>query len=136
MKKILALIAIIICQFVSAQEVKPPVESSYDDETIYNTVAIEVKPEYPGGIEEFYKLIASNYRLPDSKEFKEGTVYVTFVVEKNGKLSDIRVVKDPGFGTAEEAIRVLKLSKRWIPAEQKGVKVRCSYSIPIALSSP
>jgi hypothetical protein len=57
------------------------------------------------------------------------------VVEKDGTLTDFLTIKDAGFGTSEEAIRVLKICKRWIPAEQDGKKVRCVFRIPITLMS-
>lgn len=102
---------------------------------IYNSAVLEVKPEYPDGIDEFYKFIAKNYRTPKSKKFVGGRVFVSFVIEKDGSLTDIKVLKDAGFGTGEEAIRVLKISKKWLPAEQDGKKVRCSYTLPISLRS-
>lgn len=102
---------------------------------IYNSAGLEVKPEYPDGINEFYKFIAKNYRTPKSKEFVGGKVFVSFVIEKDGSLTDIKVLKDAGFGTGEEAIRVLKKCKKWLPAEQDGKKVRCSYTLPISLKS-
>ncbi len=101
--------------------------------SIYNAYGLEVKPEYPGGIQEFYKYIGSKFKVPKSREFKGGKVFVQFVIEKDGSLSDIKVLKDAGFGTRDEAIRVLKKCKKWKPAEQQGEKVRCSYTLPINL---
>jgi len=54
------------------------------------------------------------------------------VVDRDGSLTDIKV-KDIGFGTREEAIRLMKKCKKWIPAMQKGIPVRCSYTLPITL---
>jgi periplasmic protein TonB len=62
-------------------------------------------------------------------------VFVSFVIEKDGSLTDIKVLKDAGFGTGDEAIRVLKKCKNWVPGEQSGKKVRCSYTLPINLKS-
>ncbi len=103
------------------------------DNTVYNSAGIEVKPDYPGGIEKFYKYIADNYKMPEEEGLK-GKVYVTFVVEKDGSLTDIKVLRDIGYGTGKEAIRVLKASKKWSPGEQNGKKVRCTYSLPISLA--
>jgi protein TonB len=105
-----------------------------EDNTVYNTAGIEVKPEYPGGIEKFYSFVQKNYRMPDESGLK-GKVYVTFVVEKDGSLTDIKVLRDIGYGTGKEAIRVLKATPRWSPGEQNGKKVRCTYSLPISLQS-
>jgi protein TonB len=105
-----------------------------DDNKVYNMAGIEVKPEFPGGIDKFYKYVGSNYKTPD-EEGLNGKVYVSFTVEKDGSLTDIKVLRDIGYGTGAEAIRVLKRSPRWAPAEQNGRKVRCSYQIPIVIKS-
>lgn len=105
-----------------------------EDNSVYNTAGIEVKPEFPGGIEKFYKFVGNNYRAPEEEGLK-GKVYVTFVVEKDGSLTDIKVLRDIGYGTGAEAIRVLKKSPRWAPGEQNGKKVRVLYSLPITIQT-
>ena len=105
-----------------------------EDNNVYNSAGIEVKPEYPGGLAKFYSFIKNNYQAPDEEGLK-GKVIVSFVVEKDGSLTDIKVLKDIGYGTGTEAIRVLKKCARWTPAEQNGKKVRCSYQIPIAIET-
>ncbi|MES2748725.1 MAG: TonB family protein [Bacteroidota bacterium] len=111
-----------------------PKEVVEDDNNIYNSAGIEVKPEYPGGLAKFYSFIKNNYTPPEEEGLK-GKVIVSFVVEKDGSLTDIKVLKDIGYGTGAEAIRVLKKCARWTPAEQNGKKVRCSYQIPIAIET-
>ena len=101
---------------------------------IYNVAGIEVKPEFPGGMEKFYKFVGNNYKTPEEEGLK-GKVYVTFVVEKDGSLTDIKVLRDIGYGTGAEAIRVLKKCPRWTPGEQNGKKVRVLYSLPITIQS-
>jgi protein TonB len=93
-----------------------------------------VKPDFPGGIEKFYKFVGNNYRTPEEEGLK-GKVYVTFVVEKDGSLTDIKVVRDIGYGTGTEAVRVLKKCPKWNPGEQNGKKVRVQYSLPITIQS-
>lgn len=116
---------------------KTHINESKEDENnpnqIYNTV--ETKPEYPGGIGKFYQYVGQNYRIPNElqKTGVNGTVIVSFVVEKDGSLTDIKVIRDLGYGTGEEAIRVLKKSKKWRPGIQKGKAVRVSYTLPIRL---
>ncbi|KFF20185.1 MULTISPECIES: energy transducer TonB [Flavobacterium] len=105
-----------------------------EDTQIYNTAGIEVKPEFPGGIEKFYKFVGNNYKTPEEEGLK-GKVYVTFVVEKDGSLTDIKVLRDIGYGTGTEAIRVLKKCPKWNPGEQNGKKVRVLYSLPITIQS-
>ena len=105
-----------------------------EDNYIYNTKSIEVKPEFPGGIEKFYSFVGKNFQVPEEEGLK-GKVYVTFVVEKDGSLTDIKVLRDIGYGTGKEAIRVLKATPRWNPGEQNGKRVRCTFSVPISLQS-
>ncbi|WP_316635662.1 energy transducer TonB [uncultured Flavobacterium sp.] len=109
-----------------------------DDNTIYNTVAIEVKPDFPGGMEKFFKFVDNNFKYPEEAEIddlKGKKVYATFVAEKDGSLTDIKILRDPGYGAGAETIRVLKKCPRWIPGEQNGKKIRTSYSVPITIKS-
>jgi hypothetical protein len=102
--------------------------------SIYFGSVITIKPEFPGGQKEFDKYIRKNYIIPrEAKEIK-GKVYVTFVVEIDGSLTNIQVLRDLGFGTGKEAIRVLEQSPKWIPGQQKGLIVRSTYSSPIAIN--
>ena len=64
----------------------------------------------------------------------QGKVFISMTVEKNGSLSDFKVVKDIGYGAATEAIRILKLSPKWEPGYQNGQKVRVRYTLPISFS--
>jgi protein TonB len=105
-----------------------------EDNTIYNSAGIEVKPEFPGGMAKFYKFIENNYNVPS--ESPGGKVFIQFVVEKDGSLTDIKILRDIGHGTGKEAERVLRKSPKWTPAEQNGKKVRCSYQLPITLQAP
>jgi len=106
-----------------------------EDNSIHNMAGIEVKPDFPGGLPKFYAYIMNNYKIPD-EDGLNGNVFVTFVVEKDGRLTDIKVLRDIGFGTGKEAIRVLNNSPRWNPGEQNGKKVRVQYSLPIKIKSP
>ena len=100
-----------------------------EDNTVYN--AVEVKPDFPGGLQKFYEFVGKNYRAPE--EDVKGKVYVQFVVEKDGSLTDIKVMRDVGYGTGAEAIRVLKKSPKWKPGIQNGRPVRVLYSLPISI---
>ncbi|MFI5451173.1 TonB family protein [Pedobacter sp. UC225_61] len=106
------------------------------DNRVYNFVAMENPPSYPGGVGAFYKFLANNIKYPllASDNEIQGTVYVSFTVEKDGSLNDIKVDRKLGYGTDEEAVRVLKLSKRWNPGMQNGRVVRVKYNIPIKFS--
>ena len=105
-----------------------------DDAKVYNMAGIQVKPSFPGGMEKFYQFIGKNYKTPEEDGLK-GRVIVSFTVEKDGSLTDIKVLRDIGYGTGEEAVRVLKKSPKWAPGEQNGKKVRCTYQLPITIQS-
>jgi protein TonB len=119
---------------VAQNDIPKPVPENevLGDNDIYDKV--ETRPEFPGGIQAFYDFVAKNYRAPNVKGLK-GKVFVQFVIEKDGSLSDIKVLRDIGHGTRKEAIRVLKKSPKWIPAEKDGKKVRVLYSFPITINS-
>lgn len=110
-------------------------ESLDKNKVTYNYTEIETKPEYKSGIMNFYHYVSKNYRMPNVQGLK-GKVYVTFVVDKDGKIVEPKVLRDLGYGTGEEAIRILKNCDNWTPGEQRGQKVRCTYSLPITLQSP
>ncbi|MDP3679451.1 MAG: M56 family metallopeptidase [Flavobacterium sp.] len=101
---------------------------------VYNTAGITEKPDFPGGMMKFYQFVGNNFKTPEQPNLK-GKVYITFIIEKDGSLSDIKNIRDIGFGTGEEAIRVLKLCPNWIPGKMNGVPVRVMYSLPITLQS-
>ena len=94
---------------------------------------VDVVPIYPGGIEAFYKFIVKNLKYP--KAAKEngtsGKVIVTFVVERDGQLAEVKVARGIGDGCDEEAVRVIKLTSPWKPGLQGGKPVRVAYSVPI-----
>ncbi|MBC7847551.1 MAG: energy transducer TonB [Flavobacterium sp.] len=103
-----------------------------DDNAIYNTAGIAVKPEFPGGPTKMYEFIEKNFVKPEGEIIK-GKVYVTLVIEKDGTLTNIKVLRDLGYGTGKESIRVLKMMPNWSSGEQNGRKVRCTYSFPITV---
>ena len=94
--------------------------------------ATEKKPDFPGGIKAFYEFVGQNFKAPEAKV--NGRVYIKFIVEADGSLSNFEIMRDIGYGTGEEAVRVLKLSPKWIPGEQDGTPVRVQYSLPISIS--
>ena len=124
---------------VSFQNVNSQTDSTAtvpkEDNTVYNSAVLEIKPEFKGGLNKFYDYIAKNYRTPDVPGLK-GKLLVSFIVEKDGSITDIKVLKDIGYGSGEEAIRILKKCPNWIPAKQKGKKVRCTFMLPINIQSP
>ncbi len=104
--------------------------------TIVTTSMVEKNPNFPGGINEFLKLVGNRFSVPELEEERTLKVIVFFVVEKDGSLSNITVPRSPGFGLDKEAIRVLKSIKtKWEPGILKGKPVRTSYSLPIVVKT-
>lgn len=105
-----------------------------EDNEILSFAEISEKPTFPGGIEKFYQFVGSNFNTPSQPNLK-GKVYITFIIEKDGSLSDFKILRDIGYGTGDEAIRVLKLSPKWIPGKIDGNPVKVMYSLPITIQS-
>ncbi|HEY0056135.1 MAG TPA: TonB family protein [Pedobacter sp.] len=107
-----------------------------EDNGVYNIASVEVMPEYPGGIAKFYSWVGKNYVYPPAAQESgvSGRVTVSFVVEKDGSLTDIKVLKDLGLGTGDAAIKLLKRSAQWKPGIQNGRPVRVQYTLPISLN--
>ncbi|MGZ3751365.1 MAG: energy transducer TonB [Mucilaginibacter sp.] len=119
---------------ISARKLSGKVINLAEDEPVFITV--EKEPEFKGGISEFYRFLNQNLRYPEAmlKYNVQGKVFITLTVEKDGSLSDIKSVRDVGYGSADEAIRVLKLSPKWDPGYQNGHRVRVRYTLPITFA--
>jgi protein TonB len=104
------------------------------DNHIYDTGTIEVYPEFEGGMAAWSKFIQRNLRYPYAAQEMgiQGKVFVSFVVEKDGSVSDVRVIKGIGGGCDEEAIRVITKSPGWKPGRQNGQQVRVRYTMPLS----
>lgn len=101
-----------------------------------SSAILDKQPEFPGGIAQFYKYVGNNFRRPELDAEKTLRVYVSFVVEKDGSLTDIMVKNDPGYGMGKEAIRVLKsLKTKWAPGILDGKPVRTAYNLPITIKT-
>ncbi|WP_289662592.1 energy transducer TonB [Flavobacterium panacagri] len=139
MKKLLILVLISFTQSVFSQrEIRRAPEPQKDlngniippnEIDIYNPVGIDVKPEFPGGTQKFHQFIDENYKKPNKKPTPQGKVFATFIIEINGSLSDIKILRDIGYGTGEELVRVLKLSPKWKPGKLNHKEVRTLYSL-------
>lgn len=97
--------------------------------------SVEIQPEPPGGMAAFRKWIGDNYQYPSGAidAGVKGAVNVSFVVEKDGSLTDIKVIRDLSYGTGQAAINLLKKAKKWSPGIQNGRPVRVAYTLPIRL---
>ncbi len=94
---------------------------------------IQKQPEYDGGFNVFYSFLSRNIAYPayEKENSIQGRVIAQFVVEQDGTITDIRIMRSPSPGLANEAKRVLSLSPKWIPGLMRGVPVRVQYAVPI-----
>ena len=122
---------------------KTPKDPDYDiiPEPSHDTIpkngiyrSVEHEPVFRDGWKAFYKFLAKNLKYPKTNIDVQGKVFVQFIVEKNGSLSNIHVIRGLAAEFDAEAIRVMKLSPRWTPGLQKGKPVRVQYNIPINFS--
>ncbi len=116
--------------------VAPPIEKTTDvvklkesNEDIYTKefIPVQIPAEFPGGIQGWTRYLEKNLNsdipVENGAPANVYTVIVTFIVDKEGKVSDVKAENDPGYGTKEEAVRVIKKGPNWIPANQNGKAV-------------
>ncbi len=92
--------------------------------------SVETLPKFPGRFEGFTKFLKQN--IDNKKAETSGRINITFVVEKDGSLSDVKAIgRNTESKAAKEAIRVIKLSPKWEPGRQNGKPVRVQYTVPV-----
>lgn len=130
MKKTLAIA--LLAALGAMAHAQQPARATITKSTEIFTV-VEKNPEYPGGDEALYQFIASNIQYPEAAKAdgKGGMVYLTFVIETDGTISDVKVLRSPHPALGEEAVRVVRLMPKWKPGKQRGKKVRVQYNLPI-----
>ena len=109
----------------------PPPPPNNKDERVFTFV--EQKPEFPGDVVALKSYIRENFKTPmaDNGKKATGTIFASFVIEKDGSVSEIGILHDYGYGSGDEAIRVLEKMPKWIAGENDAIPVRCIYSLPI-----
>jgi len=106
-----------------------------DGEVItYNELS--VLPQYKGGITDFSTFLKENMRHPSEAKSKgiSGRVYLSFVVEKDGSLTNVKVTRGIGSGCDEEALRLINSSPKWKPGYKRGIAVRSNYTLPVSFN--
>jgi TonB family protein len=114
----------------------PPPKTSDTSEEVFDV--IEDMPEFPGGLNAMYRWLGANVTYPkQAQENKEiGKVYVNFIVEKNGSISSVKIIRGVSPLLDAEGVRVVKAMPDWKPGVQKGKKVRVRYTLPLVFKLP
>jgi protein TonB len=122
MKNYLLFLLLFLCSSAIAQE---------DTSRVYS--GVEVMPEFPGGESAMYKYLSSHTRYPPQAKKKKitGKVYVNFIVEKDGKIAEVKVLRGAHPLLDEESLRVISSMPAWSPGTQDGRPVRVSFNMPL-----
>ncbi len=111
------------------------VETTQETEVVEQEIftVVEENPMFPGGDEARMKYLQENIKYPQMARESgiQGTVYVTFVVEPSGNITNIKILRGIGGGCDEEASRVVNQMPRWVPGKQRGKSVRVQFNMPI-----
>lgn len=111
----------------------PVIEEDYGEEDAEVFIIVEDMPEFPGGELALRKWIADNVKYPviAAENGIQGKVYVTFVVDKDGSVTNARIARGVDPSLDQEALRVVNKLPKWKPGKQRGKPVRVSYTVPI-----
>ncbi len=120
-------------QKVAIEVYVPPVREEEEVVEAEIFTVVESMPEFPGGAEEMMRFIAQNIKYPPIARESgiQGRVFVNFVVEPSGAVSNVKVLRGIGGGCDEEAIRVVQSMPKWTPGRQRGKAVRVSFNLPV-----
>ena len=107
------------------------VEEPEEEEQIFQVV--EDDPQFPGGIQELMKYLQKNIKYPSicQEQGIQGRVIVQFVVEKDGSIADVQVIKAVNPYLDKEAVRVVSTMPKWSPGKQRGKPVRVRFTLPV-----
>jgi TonB family protein len=114
-----------------AEEQKAVTQEKPIDKEVFTVV--ETMPAYPGGEKALYKFMRENVKYPEEAKLKniQGRVFVSFIVETDGSVSNVQVLRGIGGGCDEEGVRVVSSMPKWTPGKQRGKAVRVQYNLPI-----
>lgn len=116
---------------VESGDLDKGVEPTEDPNAVHTMIGLQVQPSFPGS---FQQEVTKMLRLPEVDRDIDVRVYVSFIVERDGSISNVKATRDPGYGLGKEAERAIKsIKKKWEPGIQNGKPVRVSYSLPIVV---
>jgi protein TonB len=134
MKRILVILLIFAVWGSAKAQTQAPIPKIGDTTKIFT--AVEVEPSFPGGVEGFYNYLGKSIQYPQQARSngETGRVIVQMIVEKDGSLSHIVVLRSVSYALDAEAVRVVTASPKWHPGIQNGRPVRVQYIVPINFS--
>jgi TonB family protein len=111
---------------------RPLVEKVYDPEALANIVytRAQTMPEFPGGEKALVRMIRDQVKVPEGRPFK-GQLTASFIVEKSGELTDVKVVDGADEQLGREVVQAIKATSPWTPGEERGVPVRVQVRLPV-----
>lgn len=123
---IFIVLSILVTLSINAQS-----EATHVEEKVYDVV--EEMPQFPGGPSALFEYLSNNVQYPVSAKENgiQGREIVTFIVEKDGSISNAKVVKSVDSSCDKEAIRLVESMPNWIPGKQNGEPVRVKYTVPV-----
>jgi protein TonB len=124
------LLFILFAQNLKAQALRERGSSKEDYSAAIRDLEHESGPDFPGGPTAWSKFLSKNLKRPNADDV-QGRVIINFIIEKDGRLTNLKIVRKlfPAFDA--EALRVMKLSPRWIPLKKDGKPIRSEFTIPI-----
>ena len=107
-----------------------------NEDSVY--IIIEESPKFIGGEKARIEFLVNNMTYPETARENgiQGTVYITFVIEIDGSVSNVKILRGIGSGCDEEVIRVIKLMPKWEPGKQRGKAVRVQFNMPVKFTLP
>lgn len=136
MKKRLILLILMLPMLALGQSAKEPAQpAAQDTAAIY--MQLEEDPEYPGGLATLMDYLNSNIHMPYKaiRAGVDGRVLVSFVVEKDGRVGDVTILEDPGYGCGKAVAKAIKKMPRWKPGKLDGKAVRTMFRLPVMMST-
>lgn len=114
-----------------AEEQKALLESQPADDQIF--VVVEDMPEFPGGKDAMISYLVTNIKYPQEARTKgiQGRVFVTYIVEKDGTVTNVKILRGVDPLLDQEALRVVSAMPKWSPGKQKGEAVRVQFNLPV-----
>jgi len=131
MKKYILVTFIIFAQNLISQNSEP---LSTIQKELYDFKTVQVKPEFPGGNEKFLEYVQTNFKKSNPDQNNKGTILASFIIEMDGSITNVAIIKNDGIKTGKTFKRVLEKSPKWLCGEHEGYHVRTKVDFTFALN--